>query len=154
MMLQRLIQVAALMIAFHPSLVMAQAPATPPPTPETAVKPKLTPCELLAESIEQPLKSIDMARAESIGDNSAPRATLSNLKINGELLLVSMNLQLARDNGCPTRKEPLRTGRYLVAALKCQNDILRASFQKDVSKSAGSEIPTSCETNTWQPLTE
>ena len=150
-MSHHLIQARALVIAFLPSLAMAhaQTPATQP-----AAKPKLTLCESLAQSIEQSLKSIDMTHAESIGDNSAPRATLANLKINSELLLVSMNLQLARDNSCPTRKEPVRTGRYLVSALKCQNDMLRASLKQDIPKLPGSDIPASCETSTWQPLTE
>ena len=130
------------LLASSPSF--AQAPSQAPIQPAAGQKANVSACESFAQAIEQSLKAIDMAYGDDITDNSAPRATLSNIKVNSQLLLISMNLQLAHDSGCPTRKEPIRTGRYLDAAITCKTDLLAASVKRD------KETPASCNTSTWR----
>lgn len=111
-------------------------------------------CTLLSDSIELSLKLIASENAQAIGDNSVPRATLSELKINSHLLLINMHMQLMRDNGCPKRKEPVRTGTYLLPALQCQNQMLAMRLGREVPKEEGSSLPVGCDMSKWQPNSE
>lgn len=82
-------------------------------------------CKTFQEAIENSLKLIAVSKAESIGDNSAPRATLRALEIANELTLVTANLTLMSNQRCPLPAEPIRTGKYLLNALKCSTERLK-----------------------------
>jgi hypothetical protein len=114
--------------------------------------PAKTLCARLNDSIELNFKLIAQEDAERSGDNSAPRASLSAAKINNLLLISSMNLQLMRDNGCVSRKEPLSQSRYVLPALTCHMDILKQQLGQELTKMAGSPLPASCDLETWKPL--
>ena len=108
-------------------------------------------CEAFDNAIENALKLVASENARGIGDSSAPRATLQEIKINNQLQLVSVNLQLRRDYGCPTFKGPILEGRYLQPALECQNDLLSMRLGREVPKAAGSALPLTCDMATWKP---
>lgn len=111
-------------------------------------------CIAFDASVEQALKAVAMEDADQIGDSSAPRATSSELKIQNQLQLAAINLDLARANGCPPRAEPLIRGRYALAAMRCAADKMSFRLGKSVETMKGySMIPASCDTSTWQPLT-
>jgi hypothetical protein len=138
------IHVALLLALVVPAIAFGQAPPKVATQPTVPPKAKLSACDSFTKSVEQSLKYIDMVSVDDLTDNSAPRATVSNIKINSELLLISMNLQLARDNGCPARKDPIRTNAYLGSAMKCKTDRLAASLKGDKSS------PAICDTDSWQ----
>ncbi len=110
-------------------------------------------CVTFDLAIEGALKEVAFRRAAGIADNSAPRATVKELMISNQLLLLSMNLQLRAANGCAPLKEPLAPERYLKQAMICQTDLLNAQLGKEVAKKAGSELPLSCDTDAWKPDT-
>jgi hypothetical protein len=109
-------------------------------------------CERLNDAVELSFKVIAQEEARSSSDNSAPRATLSAIKINNQLLVVSMNLQLMRDNGCPSKKEPYNQSRYVLPAMTCQTDILKLQLGQEVAKMPGLSLPASCDFETWKPI--
>ena len=109
-------------------------------------------CSGLADAIEHSLKIIASEDAEGIGDNSAPRATLSELKMNNQLLLISVHLQLMRDNGCAKRKEPVRPGAYMLPALECKNAMLQMRLGREVPKLEGGALPLACDMSKWKSL--
>src|SRR3954453_13498130 len=82
-------------------------------------------CARLADAVELSFKIIAQEDAQSSSDNSVPRATLSATKINNLLLVAAMNLQLMRDNGCVSGKEPYSQSRYVLPALTCHTDIMK-----------------------------
>lgn len=112
--------------------------------------PQTDACSALEAAIEHGLKLIASDDAKSLGDNSAPRATLSQLKINNQTLLISMHLQLMRDNSCPKRKEPIRLGTYMLPALECENALLQLRLGKEVPTIEGSSLPAACDMTKWK----
>lgn len=94
-----------------------------------------------------------MEEAEGLTDNSAPRATLKAQKIQNLLLVISMNLQLMRDNGCPVKKDPISTARYMMPALQCNTELLNARVAAMSGKSTTSPgLPPICDTLNWKPM--
>ena len=108
-------------------------------------------CASFDEAIEGALKEIAVRRAEGVGDDSAPRATLHELRINNQLLLLSINVQLRREHGCPPDDRPVSTVRYLKNALTCRTDRLSVQLGKEVAVDADSGVPLSCDTASWKP---
>jgi hypothetical protein len=86
--------------------------------------------------------SKDMAGnfADSVGDNSAPRATLRAMEDSNSLAQARIALDLMRDNHCPLPKRAPAAAWYMSAALTCENDRLKAS---------GTESPPSCDRSKW-----
>lgn len=112
-------------------------------------------CAQFEVAIENNLKQLALEDAEGIGDNSAPRATLSELKIQNFLLVISMNLQLMRDNGCPAKKEPISTARYMLPAMQCNTELLKVRLDQVSGKPVGSSgLPPACDISTWKPTNQ
>lgn len=109
-------------------------------------------CSQLDDVVEGSFKVIAQEDAESVADNSAPRATLSAIKINNLLLVAAMNLQIMRDNGCTPKKGPYSQSRYVLPAMRCHTDMLKLRLGQEVVKMPGSSLPASCDFQTWKPL--
>jgi hypothetical protein len=109
-------------------------------------------CERFDHAIDRALKAAASIDAEGVTDNSAPRSTLRELKINNQLQIISMNLGLRRDNGCPPLTEPVVTARYLLSAMKCQVDITKMTAGQNVEKMPNSSLPATCDTSRWEPI--
>ena len=108
----------------------------------TAVPVSAVECDGFLKSIDTSLKLIAMSRAEAIGDNSAPRATLRTLEIANELQLISINVSLMTSNRCTLPSEPIHTGKYLLNALKCSTERIKGVADSplcDTSKWVGDE---------------
>lgn len=108
--------------------ITSAAPAmaqTAAPTPA----PKLSTCDALAAD----WKRLDMNMADrfanSVGDNSAPRATLRAIEEGNDLLKANMTLQFMRDNKCSLPKSPPSGGAYISAALECSTQRLKVGFE-------------------------
>lgn len=88
--------------------------------------------------------SMDLAAgfAESVGDNSAPRATLREMENANALSTAKIALDLMRDNRCPMPKSAPSTATYMSAALTCRTDRFKAT---------GTESPESCKRENWKP---
>lgn len=88
--------------------------------------------------------SMDLAGgfAESVGDNSAPRATLREMENANALSTAKIALDLMRDNRCPLPKSAPSTATYMNAALTCRTDRFKAT---------GTESPESCKRENWKP---
>jgi len=76
-------------------------------------------CKSFSDTIEHSLKLIAMADTRGIGDNSAPRATLDELRINNNLARIQINLELMKASGCALPKDPIRQSDYMSNALDC-----------------------------------
>ncbi|MGN6692255.1 MAG: hypothetical protein ACTHJU_15060, partial [Sphingopyxis sp.] len=58
--------------------------------------------------------------ASSLGDNSAPRATLRQMEDANAISIAKIALDLMRDNRCPMPKSPPNAAPYLTQALLCK----------------------------------
>lgn len=88
--------------------------------------------------------SMDLAAnfASSVGDNSAPRATLRQMEDANSLATAKIALDLIRDTRCPTPKSAPSMAPYISQALTCSTERMKAS---------GSESPASCDRANWKP---
>ena len=102
--------------------VMAQ-PATP------AAAPKLSTCEALAADWKRFDMNMADRFADSVGDNSAPRATLRAIEEGNDLLKANMTLQFMRDNKCSLPKSAPSGSGYLGAALECSTQRLKVGYE-------------------------
>lgn len=100
-------------------------------------------CARLEKAVEDALKGAAAASVETIGDNSAHRANLAELKTGNFLLLAGLNLDLMRDHGCAMPAEPVYAGRYMLPALECSTDVLQ-------TRGSGKN-PESCDRDKWKP---
>ncbi|MBA3942140.1 MAG: hypothetical protein C0520_13100 [Sphingopyxis sp.] len=78
--------------------------------------------------------------ADSIGDNSAPRATLRAMEDANSLSQGSIVVTLMQANRCALPDHAPSIKRYLGAALTCSTDRLKG----------GADVP-SCKMESWQP---
>jgi hypothetical protein len=81
--------------------------------------------------------------AEEVGDNSAPRATMREMRTANQLMLARITLDLMQASHCqlPTR-EPVSAA-YALPALQCRNAIMRMQAgQRD--------LPPECNRENWQ----
>jgi len=87
--------------------------------------------------------SMDLAAnfASSVGDNSAPRATLRQMEDANSLATAKIALDLIRDNRCPTPKSAPSMAPYISQALTCSTERMKAS---------GAESPASCDRANWK----
>lgn len=126
---------------------LAMVPAGMPAMAQT--KPAAAPAAALAGTCATLMRqydgaSMDLAAnfASSVGDNSAPRATLRQMEDANSLATAKIALDLMRDNRCPMPKSAPSMGPYVSQALACATDRMKAS---------GSESPESCKRENWKP---
>lgn len=105
--------------------------------------PKLSKCEVLANDWKSVEYGLAMNNARSIGDNSAPRATLRAMEDSNELAKAQMTLQLMSDNKCPLPSRAPSWTTYTVEAMECQTARLGGDFDSP-----------ECDFKTWKPLTQ
>ena len=96
-------------------------------------------CADLSKAVEFQLKKAASSSAEGITDNSAPRATLRELRISNSLALVGMNLTLMAQNKCPPRQKPVNPMIYFGEALDCE-----------IATQKGEKDSPRCKMDTWQ----
>lgn len=97
-------------------------------------------CAALMSTYDGASKDMAGNFADSVGDNSAPRATLRAMEDSNSLAQAKIALDLMRDNRCPLPKQAPAAAWYMSAALTCENDRLKA---------AGAESPPSCDRSKW-----
>ena len=88
-------------------------------------------CEAFNSAVELEMKRAAYSSAEGIGDSSAARATMHELKIANSLSLINMNLNLMVQNKCPPRKNPIDYMIYFFEASACETAIRRG--EKDTT---------------------
>lgn len=120
------------------SLVTA-APVIAQTKPTVAAAPAGV-CARLMSVYDGASKDLAANNAASIGDNSAPRATLRAMEDANTLAEARIALDLMRDNRCALPKTTPSYIWYISAALTCSTDRLKAG--------AG-QSPTSCDRSTW-----
>jgi hypothetical protein len=76
-------------------------------------------CAPFTEAIEYSLKMIAFERAHTVGDNSAPRATLTAIEVSNWLKRLEINLMLMKESKCPLPTEPIPLSAYVLDALNC-----------------------------------
>jgi hypothetical protein len=103
-------------------------------------------CAVLMNDYEQIQKAMASRWAESIGDNSAPRATLSEMKDNNDLIRSQISLELLRAKSCPLPDRAPWLGRYLSPALECA----KARAKGQLARIDTSKLPE-CKMESWQP---
>lgn len=126
----------------HVPPAASQTVPTPTVKPAQAVKPPLGACARLSTDYVGFSKDLAANNAEAIGDNSAPRATLRAMEDSNTLARAKMTLDLMRDNRCTLPKAAPDDITYLLPALTCATDRLKAR---------GTETPPSCDRSSWKP---
>lgn len=76
-------------------------------------------CPDFDAAIDKLTKNIALSSAEGLVENSAPRQTNRELRINNQLQLININLSLMAQNKCAARKAPVNPMVYLSEALDC-----------------------------------
>lgn len=88
-------------------------------------------CANLKSRLESSSKSMAMIYADGVGDDSAPRATMRelrelNLKVDQLILLEFM-----KEHDCEFENAPPSTSLYLASALECANDQLQGNYESE-----------------------
>lgn len=102
------------------------------------------PCGAYSAAVEHCLKAIATITADGIGDDSAPRATLRETRIQTQLLLIESHLAGAHRAGCPAPSGPLFTGKYLLEALECSTARLENQAKRILTE------PDACKMSSWE----
>ncbi len=79
------------------------------------------------KSIEHSLKWIALYNAEGMAEDSAPRETNRQLKINNEYFKIMIQLQLMEMNNCKPIRNSLNSNKYFFDALKCVTEKLKGN---------------------------
>ena len=108
-------------------------------SPATA-QPAAGKCTALAADYDQIEKAMASRSTDSLGDNSAPRATLREMEDANGLAQAQIILTLMQTNRCPLPDHAPSIKRYFSAALACSTARLKSS----------SEAPE-CQMESWQP---
>lgn len=101
-------------------------------------------CAAFEAVIDGALKSQAITFANDIGDNSAPRATLSELRIANQWRKIEINLRLMEAAGCPLPTTPITGMEYLTPALTCENARLTAI------RGGSTAEPSECNLDSWR----
>lgn len=123
---------ASLILAAGAPLLVFASPASSQPA---AGK-----CTALAADYDQIEKAMASRWASSVGDNSAPRATLREMEDSNGLAQAQIVLTLMQASRCPLPDHAPSIKRYFSAALACSTARLKSS----------SDVPE-CKMETWQP---
>lgn len=130
----RLISITAISIVAASTSAFAQTKPVNPAAPSGV-------CVQLMGVYEGASKELAANYATSVGDNSAPRATLRAMEDANTLTEARIALDLMRDNRCPLPKTTPSSVWYLSAALSCATDRLKAGV---------GQSPASCDRATWK----
>lgn len=125
------------------ALCMTASPALAQTKPATPTPPAGA-CAQLMNEYDGASKDLAANYASSVGDNSAPRATLRAMEDANTLTAARIALDLMRDNRCPLPKIVPNYIWYLNDALTCTTDRMKAG--------AG-QSPASCDRANWKRLT-
>lgn len=79
-------------------------------------------CAAFSGAIESALKQAAADLIEGVADNSAPRASLRELRVANSLATIRINVDLMAQNKCPPRQTPVDTSYYTVDAFTCEMD--------------------------------
>lgn len=140
----RLVIGCALALAAGPLSAQIRIGAGEPAKPAAAPPaPPATTCSILASTYEGASMDLAANRAEGVGDNSAPRATLRAMEDANTLAEARITLDLMRDHKCALPKSAPTSIFYLSDALSCATDRL---------KSQGAGSPPSCDRSKWKRL--
>jgi hypothetical protein len=120
---------------------LAVGGAAPPPQPAEV-------CAELDRAIEDNLRNIADHRESIENDDNASRRSEHLLGVHDEILLISIHLELRRENGCPPRTEPIDTSRYMEAARECPNALRGWSIKKN----GPPPVLESCIKSSWKPV--
>ena len=115
--------------------VEAQVRSSAGPAPTAGV------CSRLASTYESVSKDLAANFALGLGDNSAPRASLRAMEDANSLSQAHMALDLMRDYHCTMPKDAPDAAYYMIPALTCATDRLKAT---------GRDSPESCDRTKWQ----
>lgn len=125
-------------------VVDCSAPATsqtaPAPVAAAPTKP-MTTCEGLARDWRAAEQDLAESDAESIGDDSAPRATMRAIRDQNALLKAQIALSLMHDYKCSLPKRAPSKLTYMLNAMKCQTEKLKGNYKS-----------TECDYSTWTPI--
>lgn len=103
-----------------------------------------TSCEALSSANELSLKRIAFELfTGDMSDNSAPRATLRELRVNNQLQLIAINLQLMIKANCAMPAQPVDIQAYAGQANACGSAI---------SKRGLGARPEECFIEKWQRM--
>ncbi len=86
-------------------------------------------CAALLQKYTMMTKRVAMEGADGVGDNSAPRETMRQLKIVNLNLMRQMNLDMMIAGKCPLPTNPVGDGEYLVNALECSTKITQGDHK-------------------------
>jgi hypothetical protein len=130
-----------------PGLALLLLPGTPAfaqtvPAKAVPAKAPATGCAGLSAAYLGFSKDLAANNAAGLADNSAPRATLRAMEDANTLARARITLDLMRDNRCTMPKSVPDAVTFLLPALTCATDRLKAR---------GTESPASCDRSTWQP---
>lgn len=124
--------------------------ASLPPDPSNPSSSSSSLCSQYKDEIELSLQNIASENASSVADNSAPRETYRQLKINNELHRVSINLELMQKNACSVSGLTIPHRAYAVSAMDCQaansDRLLNAMRNGTVQADA----PVDCDRKNWE----
>lgn len=110
-------------------------------TKATSPAPASTVCAGLMATYERTSQNLADSFASSVGDNSAPRATLRAMEDANEWSKAKMALDLMRDHRCPMPKSLPSAGPYISAALECRTARMKVS---------GTTTPEECKRENWK----
>jgi len=117
-------------------IVLAALAAAVPATPAPGV------CSALAADYDDASKDLAEGDMSGLGDQSVYRSI--DRKLDGVMTMerAHMALDLMRDHHCPMPTTTPSEVRYMLPALSCKNDRMKAT---------GTESPRSCNHETWMP---
>jgi hypothetical protein len=106
-----------------------------PATSGAAVSPA---CQQVFDSIDTELRRVAITAYIDMFDDSAPRETMRQMKINNSLLIILALQNAAREMACPVKSVSISQSEYMSDALRCTTD--RASGKTD---------SPACDFRTW-----
>jgi hypothetical protein len=125
-------------------LLIGGAAAAPAKQPPTIATPAI--CTTLKNLVDEDQKEISAQTVDELTENSAPRATVQEAKINVGLLEIQANLLLMNQHRCAPYDAPISTTEYLGAASRCETERLQ-------NFTAGqTTTPDSCKRENWSRL--
>lgn len=98
-------------------------------------------CDVLSDAVELEIKKSAAVFAEGFTDDSAPRATLREMRIANSLSLAQINLNIMAQNKCPPRQQPVNPMDYLTDALSCE-----------LAQQKGEKDSPACDKGNWKRL--
>lgn len=91
-------------------------------------------CANLKSRLENSSKSMAMIYADGIGDDSAPRATMRELKELNLKVDQLILLEFMKEHDCEFESAPPSMSLYLSSALECANDQLQGNYESEKCK--------------------